>query len=84
MSLFQTLFLIILVPIFQSLFKSGACLEPHTTGNSGFHCAYNVDGGCVHLSQMAAAHHGEAMEGGEVRPEPVSVGFTAGDSLRGP
>lgn len=28
--------------------------------------------------------HGEAMEGGEVRPEPVSVGFTAGDSLRGP
>ena len=56
---------ILLHGILEGLLEGGPGLEAHASGDAGLLGTHNVDGGGVHLRDMAAAHHGEAMEGME-------------------
>ena len=49
----------------QGLFEGGTGFQTHATGDAGLLSANNVDGGGVHLGDVAAGHHGEAVEGME-------------------
>ena len=62
---------ILLHGVGQSLLKGRTGLQSHTPCNARLLSAYNVDGRGVHLRNMAAAHHGEAVEGMECIGKPV-------------
>lgn len=57
--------------ILQRLFKGGAGLETHAPGIARILCAHDIDGGGIHLRNVAAGHHGKSMEGMEGVAEAV-------------
>ena len=55
----------LLLGVLQSLLEGGPGLQTHAPGNARLLGANDVDGAGVHLGNVAAAHHGEAVEGME-------------------
>ena len=52
----------LLLRVFERLFKRRAGLEPHAAGDARLARADDVDGAGVHLRNVAAGHHREAVE----------------------
>ena len=61
----------LLFGVLQGFLEGGPGLQPHRAGNTRFLGTHNIDGGSVHLGNVTAAHHGEAVEGVEGVAEAV-------------
>lgn len=64
----------LLLRVFERLFKRRAGLEPHAAGDARLARADDVDGAGVHLRNVAAGHHREAVE----RVERIGEAILAG------